>query len=376
MISTNSLKKLHLCINSLQLEDEVECLECACGEVEELLGPSDRPSNLQAANINPQVPSPLKESLAGTKAPSSHPCYESDRFDPNGKRWIKFKPVEDPLRVSIPRNDVESLLDLTTSPQGHLLKPSLVPGCPKADFIYRQFDNVVPPHFFLKNLYFKIHSMSDNGGKHVGKRGGSDKKHPYLVHFSGACIARRDGCPAKYDAGITEEDLIDFVTRDLDHLVASIQIHGQCEHLWKAVYSRVRGANRKKHVSDAATGVDKLIPPSRRAKGLLMSVEADDMVIGNHGGRATDRHIQYEINREAKEEQRTELGLSDDTLSNTVNMCQKIKVLDEIERKGCGDDSTDHLGLVQDSSYHNGFYALLFTKHGLQVRFLVHRMSL
>ena len=97
-------------------------------------------------------------------------------------------------------------------------------------------------------------------------------------------------------------------------------------------------------------------------------MEKGDFAIGNHGGCATDRITQYEMNREAKDEYRKKLNLTDDTLTNTINMCHTLKEIDRKAREDRGDNSTDYLGLVQDSGIHNGFYALLFTKPCLQVR--------
>ena len=334
-------------------------IEEACKTADNLFGPSVRPSNLNLASRKEKasIPSPLKESLADTTSPSKHPEYSRDWHDDHGVHWIEFKGINESITTTIPRSEVESLLDIRLSSDGNLVLPTAMQGSKKADFIYRNLDNIVPSHFFPKHVKFYIHALTKNTGKKEGKRGGKAKSHPYLIHFRGVCCADVDGCPAEYDAGITESDVLRYAEGKTEGLLFSMSISGQCKHVWKRVYSRVRGSSRQKQVADLVDKPCNLLPPSRRAKKELVAVEKGDFAIGNHGGRATNRFTQYEMNRKAKDEYRKNLNLTDDTLTNTINMCHTLKEIDKKAREDRGDISKDYLGLVQDSGIHNGFYA-------------------
>ena len=54
-------------------------------------------------------------------------------------------------------------------------------------------------------------------------------------------------------------------------------------------------------------------------------------------------------------------------LANVINVTHKLKEKDKEERKMRG-DKKDCLGLVQDSGFHDGFEAVMFTKECLMVR--------
>ena len=62
-----------------------------------------------------------------------------------------------------------------------------------------------------------------------------------------------------------------------------------------------------------------------------------------------------------------ELNLTNYMLTNVINVSQKLKEMDRCERKKRKDKSTDCLGIVQHSSFHDGFEALLFTKESCKV---------
>ena len=181
------------------------------------------------------------------------------------------------------------------------------------------------------------------------------------------CCAEVDGCPAEYNTKRTEADVLRYAEGKAEGLLFSMSILGQCKHTWKSVYSRVRGSSPQKQVTDLVDKPCNLLSPSRRAKKELMAVKKGDFAIGNHGGRATNRFTQYEMNRKPKDEYRKMLNLTDDTLTNTINMSNTLKEIDKKAREDQGDNSKDYLGLVQDSGIHNWFYTLLFTKPCLQV---------
>jgi hypothetical protein len=99
-----------------------------------------------------------------------------------------------------------------------------------------------------------------------------------------------------------------------------------------------------------------------------MNVDPTSFAIGNHGRVATDRNIQYDLGREARIKIRKDLNLTGDMLANVINVTTRLQEIDEANRKKRGDISKDYLGLVQDSGFHDGFKALLFTKECLKVR--------
>ena len=166
-------------------------IEEACKTADNLFGPSVRPSNLNLASRKEKasIPSPLKESLADTTSPSKHPEYSRNWHDDHGVHWIEFKGINDSITTTIPRSEVESLLDIRLSSDGNLVLPTAMQGSKKADFIYRNLDNIVPSHFFPKHVKFHIHALTKNTGKKEGKRGGKAKSHTYLIHFRGVCCA-------------------------------------------------------------------------------------------------------------------------------------------------------------------------------------------
>ena len=117
-----------------------------------------------------------------------------------------------------------------------------------------------------------------------------------------------------------------------------------------------------------ANGIDKRLPPSRRVKSNLSNVDASKIMVGNHGDRPTSREVVYEMNREAKELYKKEMKLTNCKFVNVINMSMRLKELDKLERIERGDKTTDLLGFVRDSGFHDGLMALLYAKIDMLVR--------
>ena len=328
------------------------------------------PSGLLCLNVDKSVPSPLKESLSGTNSPKHHPLHHSNWCDDNGVHWIEFKPVEEMITVFVPREEISTILSFGVSSNRKLtVRPSFVKGSSRADFINRIFSTAKPDHLFPKHRNDCIHHLSKDGGKKIGLRGGRQRQHMFLVQVVGTCYGSEDGCKATYSAGITEDDLTSLACGDVDSVPFSMVVSGApCKHVWKRQYGRVCGSSRKEQVSAIAHGTDRLLRPSRRAKRNIMNVDPTSFAIGNHGRVATDRNIQYNLGREARIKVRKDLNLTGDMLANVINVTTRLQEIDEANRKKRGDISKDYLGLVQDSGFHDGFKALLFTKECLKVR--------
>ena len=131
--------------------------------------------------------------------------------------------------------------------------------------------------------------LSKNDGRLLGKRGGKNKSHPFLIHQRGDCYGGPDGCKAKFDLGIEENDLLDHILNKTETVKVSMIISGEpCTHLWKKCYGKLTGRAREKEVRKIVTGPEKLIPPSTRAKKSLMKVDSSKFAVGNHVGQATD----------------------------------------------------------------------------------------
>ena len=112
--------------------------------------------------------------MADANSPSKDPEYSRDWQDDHGVHRIEFKSVNKLITTTIPRSEVEKLLDIRLSSDGNLVLPTAIAGSKKADFIYRNLDNIVPPHFFPKHVKFHIHALIKNTGKKEGKQGGKD----------------------------------------------------------------------------------------------------------------------------------------------------------------------------------------------------------
>ena len=225
------------------------------------------------------------------------------------------------------------------------------------------------PDFFPKHDKFHIHKMGSASGKTEGKRGGKDKSHPYVLHWKGNCRGIEDGCKSIFNAGITEDDLTNALADDnIEFVKASMTITGNCKHLWKKRYSKVTGRARRAQVVEIASGKDRTMPPARRAKSNLGQVDNMKLALGNHGDQSTDRKEQHEMSREAKAKIMKDLNLTDSPLANLINMPQKLRELDKADRETLGDDSDDCLGFVQDSGFHDGFKAVLYSKQDVKVK--------
>ena len=88
------------------------------------------------------------------------------------------------------------------------------------------------------------------------------------------------------------------------------------------------------------------------------------VVAQNSEGVAADRLEWYQLNREAQKKINKELGLGNNAFANVVNVTNKIKKADSLRRKSMDekDKSTDWLGILQDSSFHNGVTMHIFSK--------------
>ena len=350
---------------------QTAAIQTAIGVVDDILGSQvvAQPSRLFSLEFNKPISSPLKESLGNIDNPASDPYHLSNRVDINGVRWIEFMSI-DPIVAPVSREDISTVLNISLTPEGDFARPNFVEGSKRADFMRRNFDELTPTHFFNKHLRDNIHSLNKTSGKKAGKRGGKDKKHSFLVHWSGSCHGNIDGCNSFYDAGITEDDLTRLAKGESDSVRITMSIHGNCKHIWKKKYGSILGTSRKRQVDAIANGADRIIPPSRRAKRNIMKLSPKQLAVGNHGSMATDREVQYNLNREAKGQLRKRLGLTNNMLANVINVCERIRVFDETDRKERNDNSKDYLGLVQDSGFHDGFKAELWTKECLKVRYI------
>ena len=88
----------------------------------------------------------------------------------------------------------------------------------------------------------------------------------------------------------------------------------------------------------------------------------------NTEGVAASLTEQNQLSRDAQKAERQKLGLSHtDSLANIVNASWKIKEMDLEYRKSMDpkDTSTDVLGIVQYSTFHDGLTAGLFTKQSI-----------
>ena len=326
-----------------------------------------RPSNLESVNYQKFLPSPLKEDLSGTNSPSTDPYYDSDWVDSDKKHWIRFKEFKETIVVLLSREELSTVLNFSLEKEGHLSTPAFIKGSKRADFLVNHFNHLEPIHFGVKHRDDKVHHPQLRSKKKTGKRGGSNKKHHYLVHFTGGCHAACDHCQTKYHAGITQQDLTMLAKGESDTVRLSMELSGQCTHIWKKKYGKVTGSLRQKQIDAIVNGADRLVPPSRRARRNLLQIEARNFAVGNHGGMATGREEHYNLNREAKIKIHRDLKFSDDTLSNVINIIYKLKKVDEAARKARGDTSMDYLGIVQDSSFHNGLRLDMWVKETLKV---------
>ena len=96
-------------------------------------------------------------------------------------------------------------------------------------------------------------------------------------------------------------------------------------HLWKKCYGKLIGRAREKEVCKIVTGPEKLVSPSTRAKPNLMKVESSEFAVGNHVGQATDRYVQYEMNREAKAVLHEQFDLTNNPLANAINVAESLR---------------------------------------------------
>ena len=102
------------------------------------------------------------------------------------------------------------------------------------------------------------------------------------MHCCGKCGAYVDGCRARYDLGIKEEDLLNLALGITSHVRITMLVRGeQCTHVWKKIYGRALGRSRRKQVKEILNGSDKLMPPARRAKRNLMDVEPSKFALGH-----------------------------------------------------------------------------------------------
>ncbi len=330
---------------------------------------SGRPSNLLSLNQSKAIASPVKESLSNSENPRDDPYYESDWFSGAGIHLIRYGKIEKEVVVDVNREDLSNILCLQINANGSLQPPSFVKGSSREIFIYDQFKDHCPKHFVIINTHEHVHGLAQGGmsGKKKGRRGGKKKRHPYLISFTGGCKAREDGCSTKYVAGITEVDLSMLARGETDSVCIHMRVTGQCTHVWKKKYDRVMGKARQEQINEIALGNGRLMPPARRAAKSLSRVDGHSFAVGNHGGLATDVETQYELSREAKKKLFKDMNLTGDMLVNVINVIEALKEKDKKRRSSRGDSSTDFLGLVHNSSFHNGLHMEIWTKEILKV---------
>ena len=98
-----------------------------------------------------------------------------------------------------------------------------------------------------------------------------------------------------------------------------------------------------------------------------MKVELSEVAVGNHVGEATDRYVQYEMNREANAVLHKQYDLTNTPLTNAINVAETLRKIDLNDRKKRSDNSEDCLGFVQASAIHHEFRAQLFSKESCKV---------
>ena len=172
--------------------------------MDELIGSPGHssPSNLNSLTAVPAISSPLKEALSSSDNARNNPYYEQDWFDEHGVHWVRFKKIEDPIVVSVSKDVLSKVLNFSITENGYLAIPTFVKKSSRAEFMKTLFNEVTPNHFFNRHSRDNIHRLAHCSGKQQGKRGGKDKKHPFLVHFIGNCHGRVDGCTTCYDSGV------------------------------------------------------------------------------------------------------------------------------------------------------------------------------
>mmetsp|Transcript_36446 Transcript_36446/g.77692 ORF Transcript_36446/g.77692 Transcript_36446/m.77692 type:complete len:770 (+) Transcript_36446:2189-4498(+) len=154
---------------------------------------------------------------------------------------------------------------------------------------------------------------------------------------------------------------------ETDSVCIHMRVTGQCTHVWKKKYDRVMGKARQEQINEIALGNGRLMPPARRAAKSLSRVDGHSFAVGNHGGLATDVETQYELSREAKKKLFKDMNLTGDMLVNVINVIEALKEKDKKRRSSRGDSSTDFLGLVHNSSFHNGLHMEIWTKEILKL---------
>ena len=121
-----------------------------------------------------------------------------------------------------------------------------------------------------------------------------------------------DGCEVKFNVGIEEKDLEDFVLEDANCVRVKIHIYGKpCIHQWRKSYAGpLLGKARDHQVQAIADGEDKFVRPARRGQNNLDKIDSAKLAVGNHEGLATKRELQYDLGREAKNIERDKLNLT------------------------------------------------------------------
>ena len=88
----------------------------------------------------------------------------------------------------------------------------------QSDYLRECMEGSIAKHIIIWVKNSEIMNLATDSGEQGGKKGCKEKKHPFRVHFFGGCAAYADGCPASFDAGFEEDQLLMVAQRDYNTL--------------------------------------------------------------------------------------------------------------------------------------------------------------
>lgn len=155
------------------------------------------------------------------------------------------------ISAAVSRADVNSLLDLRFDDDDKLTRIEWSPTKDRSNarFIKARFQSQIPAEFSIKGGGTKIFQIGAPSGKLVGMRGGREKTHNFSVYFHGKCLAEKDGCPTRWQAGFEREQLELLSDEECDTIEMKMIIHYACGHSAGKFYG---SAKERKEAVDKA----------------------------------------------------------------------------------------------------------------------------
>lgn len=355
---------------------------------EDVFDISEATSQLKTALKKPvTLDSPIKQYVASSKSPDKLPYFQRLYQDENNQTRIDFKETP-PTRVDITLDQLKQLLTLEHGLEGELCQPDFVPQSGKSRYWKSHWllDLIAekrPKHFCPSVKHFKPFKWGVDG-KTKGVRGGKDKGHDFdAIYIDGVCAAKKHGCNNSFYGGLKKADVEDLFHGRVATIPLELYYRSNCcNHMKGYNYLRFTGSARANYVSAVVKGKKQARPKQLVEDGLggefrfhfngcvlpttlnpillhptvSPAMTADDYALKNtHGVPARVTQV-YEANRDSKKQLAKVYGLGNNTLANTIHATYKIREQDARRRLTMDehDKSTDCLGVLQSSSFHDG----------------------